>query len=602
MEIKSIISNNINQNRKKEAAYNQGMAQPNLFGIKMGSPLKADTVSFTGKAEKSNPKEKMAVFAVNFLDQVGLKEDQPLHITAESKYVPFLRVLTEEAYKKGSGKVSFTIVEPELETLKKKYSITEDFDYKKEAKKELEDKGAMFIDFNETNNPYKAAGLNKQETKAQIESLYTKIPKKVRDIFKLDPEEIFKTAMDIHKGEPVVINGEREHLPQIIKLADWLYSKNKTKIIEVRLTEPKEYNPDIAFYNHAKESLIGTFSKSAISRHEEIYEKDAAYLVLCGEDPEMFSEVDSKKIVQNSRPFSEASEEIHSKESSNNPWLIYYAPTTKSVGMAYPEYGDNKVAALEHALKDAKEINRVGKLKEHIENIEARAKKMNELVDKGFKTVHFVSVDPETKKPDGKTDLKIGMSEKSFFGGARMNMEKTGHKPIVNIPTEEIFTSPTANSAEGEVSATMPLVLNGKVVEGIQMTFKDGQAVEVKATKNEEMLKEHIKSNKNADRLGEVALVAGSPIAKQNRLFYETLLDENAACHIAIGDAYPDVIKGAADFEDYEEQQKYLKDLNINSSTTHDDFMIGGKNVYVYAENPDTGEKVQIIKDDKFMI
>lgn len=602
MEIKGIISNNIFQNRNKEVAHGRLMPQPSLYGLKMNAPLKTDVVSFSGDSQTVTPKEKMTAYAVKFLDEIELKEDQPLHITAESKYVPFLSVLSEEAYKKGSGQVKLNIVEPELEALKKKYNITEDFDYKKEAKKELEDEGAMFVDFSEKNCPYKAAGLNRKETKSQIESLYPKIPKKVQDSFKLNPEELFKTALDTHEGEPVVIRGEREHLPQIVNLVDWLYSKNKTKLVEVKLTEPKEYNPEVAFYKNAKDSLIGKFNKSQITRQEELYKKDAATLILCGEDPEMFSDVDSKRLVQNKKPFSEAVEEIHSKSSSNNPWLIYYAPTTKSVGMAYPEYGDDKIAALEHAFKDAKEINKVGKLKEHIENVETRAKKMNELVDKGFKTIHFVSVDEETKLPDGKTDLKIGLSEKSVFGGARTKMNKTGHNPIVNLPTEEIFTSPQADTAEGKVSATMPLVLNGKVVEGIQMTFKKGKAVEVTATKNEEMIKEHIKNNENADRLGEVALVAGSPIAGKNRLFYETLLDENAACHIAIGDAYPDVIKGASDFEDYEEQQKYLKDLNINSSTTHDDFMIGGKNVYVYAENPETGEEVQVIKDDKFML
>ena len=597
MDIKKTTTAN---NGTKEIANNKAMT--NSFGLKMNAALKTDVVSFSGKAQKASPEERMALYAVKFLDEIGLKEDQPLQITADSKYVPFLRVLSEEAYKNGSGRISIKVVEPELEALKKKYGVTEEFDYKKAAIKELEDEGALFVKFDDTNCPYKASGLNKKEATAQAKSLYPSIPKDVQNIFKLNPEELFKTALDMKEGEPAIIRGEREHLPQIIKLVDYLYSKNKTTLVDVRLTEAKEFNPSIAFYKYAKEDLIGKFTKSSVDGVKECYEKDAATLILCGDDPELYKEIDSKKIVQNSKPFREAIKEYHSKASSNNPWLIYYAPTTKSVGLAYPEYGSDKVAALAHALKDAKEINRVGKLKEHIEAVELRAKKMNELLDKGYSNIRYVSVDPDTKEPDGKTDLKIGLSEKSFFGGARMDMAKTGHKPLVNIPTEEIFTSPMDNTAEGKVSATMPLVLNGKVVEDIQMTFKEGKAVEVTASKNLDMLKEHINANKNADRLGEVALVAGSPIFKQNRLFYETLLDENAACHIAIGSAYPDVVKGAEEFEDYEEQEKYLKDLHINSSTAHNDFMIGGPNVYVYAENPKTGEKVQVIKDDKFLL
>jgi len=602
MDLNSVIAGNIQQNKSKETTQGKDPSTFNTYGLKMPAPLKADAVSFSGKTQKSTPDEKMAVYAVKFLDEIGLKENQPLHITADSKYVPFLKVLTEEAYKKGSGKVYLKVVEPEIEALKKKYNITEDFDFKKEAKEELESEDAKFVEFDDTNSPYKAAGLSNKEITAKIESLYPKIPKKVQDIFKLNPEEIFKSALDMHEGEPMYIRGEREHLPQIIKLVDYLYSTNKTKLIDVKLVESKEYSPEIAFYKYAKDDLIGKFQKSRISAEKEYFEKDTATLVLSGEDPELYSEIDSKKIVENSKPFRTAVQEYQTKSTSNNPWLVYYAPTTKSVGLAYPEYGNDKIAALAHALKDAKEINRVGKLKEHIESIELRAEKMNKLLDKGYRTIRYVSVDPETTLPDGKTDLKIGLSEKSFFNGARMKMEKTGHNPLVNIPTEEIFTSPMANTAEGKVSATMPLVLNGKVVEGIEMTFKKGKIVNVNATKNLDMLKEHIKGNKNADRLGEVALVAGSPIFKKDRLFYDTLLDENAACHVAIGDAYPDVVKGAEDIEDYDKQQEYLKKLHINSSTTHNDFMIGGPNVYVYAENAKTGEQVQVIKDDKFML
>jgi len=601
MELKSVFSSNISQNKPKAVANVQHMSQPNLYNLKMQQALKVDAICFTGKSKNTSPGERMRNFAIDYLNEIGLKENQPLNITADSKYVPFLKILTEEAYKKGSGNVSFKVVEPEIEALKKKYNITEDFDYKKEAQQELEDAGALFIKFNDANCPYKAANLSKKETKAQVESLHPNIPKKVLDIFKPDPEEIFKTAMDVHEGEPVLIRGEREHLPQIIRFADWLYSKNKTKLIDIKIIEPKEFNTNIAFYKYANEDLIGKHPNSSISAYKEYSEKDVAWLVLKGSDPELYSEVDSKKMAKDSAPLNQAAKEYNDKITVSSPWLVYYAPTTRSITKAYPEYGDDKVSALKHALKDAKELTRAGKLKEVIDLLAARSDRMNDLVEQGYKTIHYVSVDPKTKLPDGKTDLKVGLSEKSYFNKARKTM-LNGHNSVVNIPTEEVFTSPTANSAQGKVSATLPLVLNGKIIEGIEMTFKDGKVVKVNATKNLDALKEHIKSNKNADRLGEVALVAGSPIAKKNRIFYDTLLDENAACHIALGNCYAYAIKGAKEIKDYQEQQKYLADLNINSSTTHNDFMIGGPNVYVFAENPETGEQVQIIKDDKFIL
>lgn len=600
--------NTTNYTAKQKTASKSQNTNFRTFGIK---PLKFDTldsVSFSARIPKLSVQERMTNYAIKFLNEIGLKEDQPLQITASSKHIPFLKVVTDEAYKKGSGRVSLKVVEPEIEALRKKYNITETFNYKKEAQKELEAEGALFIKFDDTNCPYKRSGLSNSETLKEIKSIYDKVPNKIKNIFKLNPEELFKTALDMHEGQPILIRGHREHFPEIIKLVDYLYGKNKSKLVDVSLTEAKEFNTSISYYKYAKDDLIGKFCQSSVNAEKECFEKDTALLVLRGGDPELYKEIDSKRIVEDSKPFNEAVQEYYSKSTNNNPWLVYYAPTTKSALFAYPEYGNDKVAALKHALKDAKKINRIGKLKEHIAAIELRAKKMNDLLDKGFRNIRYVSVNPKTKLPDGKTDLKIGLSPKSFFNTGRMNMENTGHKPIVNIPTEEIFTSPKANTAEGVVSATMPLVLSSKIVEGIQMTFKKGKAILVKASKNEELLKEHIKANKNADKLGEVAIVADSPIFKLNRLFYSTLLDENAACHIAIGDSYADAIKGpgsiktAGNMQDYTEQQKYLKKLNINTSTTHNDFMIGGPNVYVYAENPKTGEQIQIIKDDKFLL
>ena len=226
--------------------------------------------------------------------------------------------------------------------------------------------------------------------------------------------------------------------------------------------------------------------------------------------------------------------------------------------------------------------------------------KVNDLLDRGYRTIRFVSVNPTTKKPDGKTSLAVGLSEKSFFMSAKFT-SPTGQNFIPNIPTEEIFSSPRADLTTGKVYATMPLVLNGNIVNGIEMTFEKGKATKLNASQNFKMLEEHIKAHENADKLGEVALVAGSSIAAFNRVFFNTLLDENAACHIAIGNSYPMTIKGALEIENFAERKKYLKDNHINHSTTHNDFMIGGPNVEVFAENAE-GNRILLIKEDKFQL
>ena len=134
--------------------------------MKPNQILKSDTVSFTGSVK---PSDKMAVYATKLLAESGLKEDQPVYLEADAKYLPFMNVLAQEAYKKGSGYVKIVAKEPELENLKKKYNITEEFDYKKQERKEFE--GALMLSFDDSNNPYKKSGLKDFEVKAELEKI-----------------------------------------------------------------------------------------------------------------------------------------------------------------------------------------------------------------------------------------------------------------------------------------------------------------------------------------------------------------------------------------------------------------------------------------------
>ena len=192
------------------------------------------------------------------------------------------------------------------------------------------------------------------------------------------------------------------------------------------------------------------------------------------------------------------------------------------------------------------------------------------------------------------------MHDKSRFRAAAKNTDD-GVQYMANTPTEEVFSSPDKTKTNGWVSTTLPLCLNGNLVEGIRMRFENGKAVEVYADKNEELWREHIKSAEGGDMLGEVALVANSPIFHTGRVFNNTLLDENAACHIAIGAGFDDCLDGAEDIKDYKERQKYMNENNINDSNIHTDFMIGGPNVVVEGVKED-GTKVTLIKDNQFQI
>ena len=581
----NISNNNMHKNRQISA-----------FGLKMSEAIKSDIVSFTSNVKYSSA-EKLTNYAVKILEENGLKENQKVHITGNSKYLPLMNALSAEAYKKGSGLVSYRVIEPEMEALKKKYNIFETFDFEKKEINDLKESKALFINLDDDVNHYQKAKLSKSEIKTELDKVRTVVPKSVQKLFLISPKEILKDALDMHEGQPLAIRCEREHLPMVEKLVDWAYSKNDTRLVNVAIADYNRVN----MLKYAKESVLEEVPNVSKDMEQEFYDKDVAYLVLDGADPKRLDGIPSHRIVKNNKARNTALAEIYDKTTSNVPWLVYYAPTTKSCASVYTEY-KNPIDALKHAYKDANKINRIGHLSEHVEQLNYRAKKMNELIDNGYRTLHYVSVDAKTKLPDGKTDFQITMSPKSVFNAARMKMDKYGHEPLVNIPTEEVFTAPQADTAQGVISATMPLTLNGKIVDGIRFRFDKGKIVEVKADTNEEMLKSHIKSFENADRLGEVAIVAGSPIAKTGRLFNSTLLDENAACHLAIGNAYPDTVKGAVEIEDYNKMKQYLKDLNINSSATHNDFMVGGVGVNISAINDETGDIIEVIKNDKFLL
>lgn len=402
------------------------------------------------------------------------------------------------------------------------------------------------------------------------------------------------------KGQPTVIIAEREHVPFIKKLLNFLYSRNKTELVDINITDKNNKNEMM----YGADELFEAIPKHKIQQVKEYYDKDVAWLTLYGRDPAMYEDVPNEKIARASK-LSNSNEELDEysiKCQTEVPWLVYNLPTVLSSIPAYPELAEDKLQLIAKAYEDAIKINRTGKLKEHIEALDYRAKKINELIQKGYRTFRYISVDEKTMFPDGKTDFEIKVSPKSIFNSARIEMPKYGHSTISNIPTEEVFTAPQADTANGVLSTTMPLSLNEKLIEGIKLTFKDGKIVDVHADKNEDALKDFIQNNKNANKLGELAIVAGSPIAKTGRIFNSILLDENAACHFALENAYADTVEGANEIEDYKEQKAYLEKNKINVSPVHVDFMVGGKNVYVTAINEETGDSVAVIKDDKFLL
>ena len=181
------------------------------------------------------------------------------------------------------------------------------------------------------------------------------------------------------------------------------------------------------------------------------------------------------------------------------------------------------------------------------------------------------------------------------FQGGGENALGSGIYFNPNIPSEEVFTSPMKGEAEGIVYSSRPLCYNGVLIDNFWIKFEGGKAVEVGAEKNEEALRELIKMDENAPYLGECALVPySSPIRESGLLFYNTLFDENAACHLALGRGFTNLLRG---YENMTEEEAHK--MGINDSIVHEDFMIGTADMSIVATTND-GKKVQIFENGEW--
>ena len=186
------------------------------------------------------------------------------------------------------------------------------------------------------------------------------------------------------------------------------------------------------------------------------------------------------------------------------------------------------------------------------------------------------------------TDLTVGLLPTSRWDGGGSETAN-GIPFIANLPTEEIFTAPDCRRADGTIRSTMPLVLRGQIVRGLQLTFESGRIVQVEAETGAELLRGQLAAVENADRLGELALVTGDSRVGQSRtLFYETLFDENATCHIAYGSGYPSSVEGEPG-------------EGLNVANIHVDFMVGGPDLEVDALLAD-GTAVPVIREEAWML
>lgn len=314
---------------------------------------------------------------------------------------------------------------------------------------------------------------------------------------------------------------------------------------------------------HAPADSFDEYPKFLVNAVMDMIRNGDALLSIHANDPDAYAGLDPERIAAMQKShlqnFSPVSVEV-SRNAIN--WCVVASASPAWAAKIFPDLdqqeAEEKLWQAIFETTRATQPDPVAAWQEHIENMKKRGGYMQA---KKFSALHF-------KGPG--TDFTLGLPQGHKWISAQ-SMAENGVPFTANMPTEEIFTLPDRFRAEGTVAATFPLSYGGSLIEDFSLTFKDGQIVKVNARKNEAILQKLIETDEGSRRLGEIALVpASSPIGRQGHLFYNTLFDENASCHIAIGRAYRFTLIGG---EELTEEEFVAAGGNV--SLNHVDFMIG---------------------------
>ena len=388
-------------------------------------------------------------------------------------------------------------------------------------------------------------------------------------------------GVNIQKGQDLNIYSSVEQASFVSLIVEEAYKVGARKV-------------RVHFYDEAINKLDSLYQSEEALSTVEIYEKAEldyrvehlpARLYITSDDPDGMKGIDQEKMSKVRRSRYQILKPYLDKIENKEQWCIAGASSYAWAKKIFPNLTPTKAKEkLWEAILYTSRVTEGDPIKnweEHNKNLSSRCAYLNSL---HLKELHYES--------SNGTSLKVGLIDDCLFEGGS---EKALGSNIIfnpNIPSEECFSSPKRGKAEGIVYATKPLSYQGELIEDFSVRFENGKVIEVKAKKGEELLRKMVSMDEGASQLGEVALIPyNSPINNTGILFYETLFDENASCHLALGAGFTNLIK---DYEKYTLDE--LKEKGINDSMIHVDFMIGSKDMNIVGITKENKE-VQIFKD-----
>ena len=397
---------------------------------------------------------------------------------------------------------------------------------------------------------------------------------------------LLQEGVNLQQDQLLVINGDVENKDFVYIVVEEAYALGAKDVhINWRSTITAKSR-----LTHAKNTVLANPAPWIADMYHHIVDSNACILSLISANPFAYEGVPSEKIALSSRSISKLTKFYHEAiMDSSLTWCVASVATLTWANLLGYEGDDNeKVNHLWNTiftLCRMKNVSEDESFSTHLNRLAQRTATLNDLQ---LVSLHYTC-------PNG-TDLTIALPEGHLWLGGKESSKK-GIIFDANIPTEEVFTAPHYAGANGTVYSTKPLIYDGNQIEEFYFTFKDGKVVDYGAKEGKEYLTNLIETDENSCYLGEVALVDHySPISQSNMIFFETLYDENASCHLALGAAYPTCLENSDGMS-----QEELRNHGLNTSLAHTDFMIGHEHMTIIGLTKD-GKEVPIMIDGRLQV
>lgn len=369
-------------------------------------------------------------------------------------------------------------------------------------------------------------------------------------------------GINLQKGEGVILSGSNEALPLVRQLMKKAYQAGAKDVVF-------NYNEDemtLIRYQNGSDEVFPYYPECKANYIKGLYDENYHHIFFHSSGPNLLSAVDGAKVAASQRAVSKVAKEtglMAYRMTGRTKWTIAAVPSADWARAVFPSIPENE--AVEELWQMILKTIRldfpdpIQAWRDHDANLKKRVDWLN---NTRFEKMHY-------QAPG--TDLWVTMAENHLWvGGSKQSI--AGAPFTANMPTEEVFSTPHANKVEGTLRSTMPLSYNGKLIDGMEFRFQNGKIVEFKAKEGQDFFEKVLEQDEGSRSLGEIALVPDdSPISNTKVIFKNTLFDENASCHFAVGQSY-----GYAIADGEKKSEAELKALGANQSTVHVDFMVGG--------------------------